>query len=228
MSAAAGDRAKARVAVLISGRGSNMATLIEACADPAFPAEIALVLSNKPDAGGLARAEAAGIATAVVDHRDFPRNRQAFEEEVEKQLAAAQIEIVCLAGFMRILTPWLIGRRRGKILNIHPSLLPSFPGLDTHARALDAGVRWHGATVHVVTPELDAGPIIAQAAVPVLPGDDAQALQARVLEVEHKLYPQALRLFLRPGTRLEEDRVHFAPEGFETPPAQISPILRAD
>ncbi|MCK8782982.1 phosphoribosylglycinamide formyltransferase [Roseomonas sp. NAR14] len=182
-----------RVAVLISGRGSNMAALLEAAAAPGFPAEVALVLSNRADAAGLAHAAARGVATAVVESRPHGRDRAAHERAVQSVLEAHGIELVCLAGYMRILTPWLVGRWAGRMLNIHPSLLPAFPGLDTHQRAIAAGCTLHGCTVHLVTEEMDAGPILAQAAVPVLPGDDPDTLAARVLAQEHRLYPLALR-----------------------------------
>jgi phosphoribosylglycinamide formyltransferase-1 len=182
-----------RVAVLISGRGSNMASLIEAAQDPAYPAEIVLVVSNRPEAGGLERARAAGIATAVVDHKGHP-DRASFDAALDATLRQHAIEIVCLAGFMRILTPGFVESWAGRMLNIHPSLLPAFKGTDTHARALAAGVSKHGCTVHFVTPELDSGPIVAQAEVPVLPDDTEDALAARVLTQEHLLYPRALAL----------------------------------
>ena len=182
-----------RVAVLISGRGSNMASLIEAAQDPAYPAEIVLVVSNRPEAGGLERARAAGIATAVVDHKGHP-DRASFDAALDATVRQHGIEIVCLAGFMRILTPGFVESWAGRMLNIHPSLLPAFKGTDTHARALAAGVSKHGCTVHFVTPELDSGPIVAQAEVPVLPNDTEDALAARVLAQEHLLYPRALAL----------------------------------
>ncbi len=185
---------KRRGAVLISGRGSNMAALLAAARDPAYPADIALVLSNRPDAAGLRTASDAGVNTAVVDHRPFARDRAAHEAALDRRLRDAGIEIVCLAGYLRLLTPFLVGQWAGRMLNIHPSLLPAFPGLDTHARALAAGVKLHGCTVHLVTEEMDAGPILAQAAVPVLPGDTAATLAARVLTQEHRLYPLALAL----------------------------------
>jgi phosphoribosylglycinamide formyltransferase-1 len=181
-----------RTAILISGRGSNMVSLIAAAKLADFPAEIALVLSNLPDATGLARAAEAGIATAAVDHRSFGKDRAAFERAMDEVLRINQIELVVLAGFMRVLTPWFVTRWQGRLINIHPSLLPLFRGTHTHRQALDAGVREHGCSVHFVVPELDAGPVIAQAKVPVLPGDDEDALSARVLEQEHKLYPLAL------------------------------------
>lgn len=185
--------AKARVGILISGRGSNMTRLIEAAAAPDFPAEIVLVLSNRADAPGLAGARAAGIATAVISHRDFP-DRESFDMAMDAALRAAGCAIVCLAGFMRILSAAFVERWAGRMLNVHPSLLPAYRGLDTHARALAAGEREHGCTVHLVTPGLDEGPAVIQAAVPVLPGDTADTLAARVLEREHEIYPEALRL----------------------------------
>jgi phosphoribosylglycinamide formyltransferase-1 len=184
--------AKRQVAVLISGRGSNMAALIAAAQDPAFPAQIALVLSNRPDAAGLATARASGIRAQAVDHRLFGADRAAHEAVLHATLRDTGIEIVCLAGYMRLLTPFLVEAWQGRMLNIHPSLLPSFPGLDTHARALAAGVKLHGCTVHLVTQQMDDGPILAQAAVPVLPGDSPDTLAARVLRQEHAIYPAAL------------------------------------
>ncbi len=186
--------ARKRVAVLISGRGSNMTALIEAAKDERYPAEIVLVISNEPAAAGLARAHAEGIATAVVDHRPFGKDREAFERALDAQLQAHDIALVCLAGFMRLLTPWLVERWRGRMLNIHPALLPAFKGLDTHRRALAEGAKQHGATVHFVEPDMDAGPIIAQASVPVRASDTEASLAARVLEVEHRIYPLALKL----------------------------------
>lgn len=183
---------RVRTAILISGRGSNMTALLEAARTPGYPAEIALVLSNRPDAAGLAHAEAAGIPTAAIDHRPFRGDRAAHEAAIAARLDEAGIELVCLAGYMRLLTPFLVGRYAGRMLNIHPSLLPAFPGLDTHARALAAGVKLHGCTVHLVTEAMDEGPILAQAAVPVLAGDTEDALAARVLAQEHRLYPAAL------------------------------------
>jgi phosphoribosylglycinamide formyltransferase-1 len=182
-----------RVAVLISGRGSNMVSLIEAAHDPAYPAQIVLVVSNRPNAGGLERARAAGILTAVIDHKQHP-DRESFDAALDRTLRQHGIEIVCLAGFMRILTPGFVEGWAGRMLNIHPSLLPEFKGTDTHRRALAAGVARHGCTVHFVTPELDSGPIVAQAEVPVLPHDTEDTLAARVLAQEHLLYPRALAL----------------------------------
>jgi phosphoribosylglycinamide formyltransferase 1 len=185
---------KKRVAVLISGRGSNMVALIEAAKAPDYPAEIVLVVSNVPDAAGLARARQDGIATAVIDHRTFGKDREAFERALDKELQDHRIEIVCLAGFMRLLSPWFVKQWSGRMLNIHPALLPQFKGLHTHRRALEAGVERHGATVHFVVPEMDSGPIIAQDSVAVAKDDTEATLAARVLEVEHRIYPDALRL----------------------------------
>ncbi|MBP6737913.1 MAG: phosphoribosylglycinamide formyltransferase [Rhodobacteraceae bacterium] len=183
-----------RVALLISGGGSNMLALVRDMAGD-HPARPVLVLSNDPAAGGLAKAAALGVATAAVDHRPFGRDRAAFEAELLKPLLAVQPDIICLAGFMRILTPDFIRRFEGRMLNIHPSLLPKYPGLHTHQRALDAGDAEAGCTVHEVTAELDAGPVLGQARVPVLPGDSADTLAARVLVQEHRLYPAVLRRF---------------------------------
>ncbi len=183
-----------RVAVLISGRGSNMAALIEAAKDKNYPAEIALVLSNKADAAGLSVARSAGIATEVVDHAAFGKDRAAFDAAMQSVLTKHRIDIVCLAGFMRLLTPGFIAQWPQRMLNIHPSLLPAFKGLDTHRRALESSAKVHGASVHFVTAELDAGPIIVQAAVAVRKDDDEAALAARVLKQEHRIYPLALKL----------------------------------
>jgi formyltetrahydrofolate-dependent phosphoribosylglycinamide formyltransferase len=197
---------KPKVGILISGRGSNMASLIQAAGAPDFPAEIALVLSNDPGAGGLELAAAAGIATAAIDHRPYKRDRAAHEMAIAHRLDAAGVEIVCLAGYMRLLTPLLVGRYAGRMLNIHPSLLPSFPGLHTHARAIDAGVKLHGCTVHLVTEGMDEGPILAQAAVPVLEDDTEDTLAARVLAQEHRMYPAALAAFALGGAGIAADR----------------------
>lgn len=184
---------KKRVAVLISGRGSNMMALVEATKAPDFPAEIVLVLSNKAEAAGLAFARAQGIATAVIEHRAYGKDRAAFDAAMQTTLEAHGTEIVCLAGFMRLLTPGFCEGWAGRIINIHPALLPSFKGLDTHARALAAGVKIHGCTTHFVTPGMDEGPIIMQAAVPVLDDDTEATLAARVLKEEHRIYPETLR-----------------------------------
>jgi len=195
-----------RVAILISGRGSNMAALIEAAKAPDYPAEIALVVSNRPEAGGLALARAAGVATAVLDHKPFGKDRAAFEKALQAVLAKHRIDLVCLAGFMRLLSADFVNQWQGRLLNIHPALLPSFKGLDTHARALAAGVKIHGATVHLVVPEVDAGPILAQAAVAVREGDAADTLAARVLEAEHRIYPAALKFLAEGRVRVIDGR----------------------
>ncbi len=184
---------KKRVAVLISGRGSNMAALIEAAKTDDYPAEIALVVSNRADAAGLGHARGHGVATALIDHREFGEDREAFERALDEILRANRIEIVCLAGFMRVLTPWFVARWSGRLLNIHPALLPHFKGLDTHRRSIAAGAKRHGATVHFVVAEIDAGPVVAQEAIDVRNDDTEAALAKRVLEVEHRLYPRALR-----------------------------------
>ncbi|GBQ15988.1 phosphoribosylglycinamide formyltransferase [Swaminathania salitolerans] len=188
---------KTPIAVLISGRGSNMEALIEACADPGYPARIALVLSNNPEAPGLETARRAGLAVHAIDHRPFARDRAAHEAAVDAALQQAGAEIVCLAGYMRVLTPFLVSRWAGRMLNIHPSLLPAYPGLDTHARALASGDSHHGCTVHLVTDGVDEGPVLAQARVDILPDDTAETLAGRVLAEEHRLYPEALATFLR-------------------------------
>jgi len=183
-----------RTAVMISGRGSNMMALLHASAEAGFPAEIVAVLSNRPEAPGLAAARAAGVEVLCIDSKPFGRNRAAHEAEIQAELVARDVQLVCLAGYMRLLTPFLVGAWTGRMLNIHPSLLPAFPGLDTHARALAAGVKLHGCTVHWVTDRMDEGPIVAQSAVPVLPDDTEDTLAARVLAQEHALYPLALAL----------------------------------
>jgi phosphoribosylglycinamide formyltransferase 1 len=198
---------KKRVAILISGRGSNMTALIETAKAETYPAEIALVLSNVPDAAGLERARQDGIATAVVDHRAFGADREAFERALDAQLQTQRIDLICLAGFMRLLTPWFVTRWSGRLLNIHPALLPQFKGLHTHRRALEAGVAQHGATVHFVVPEMDAGPIVLQQAVPIVAGDTEDTLAARVLAVEHRIYPQALRLVAEGRVTLESAKI---------------------
>jgi len=182
-----------RTAILISGRGSNMRALVEAARAADFPAEIVLVISNRPAAAGLEFARAAGIATLVIDHKVYA-DRAAFDRALDAGLRQARVDLVCLAGFMRLLTPWFVERWLDRVINIHPSLLPAFPGLDTHRRALEAGVKLAGCTVHYLRAGTDDGPIIAQAAVPVLPGDTENTLAARILAAEHKLYPLALRL----------------------------------
>ncbi|SNY93812.1 phosphoribosylglycinamide formyltransferase-1 [Cohaesibacter sp. ES.047] len=185
---------KKRTAILISGRGSNMTAILKAARDPDYPAEIALVLANNADAKGLATAANEGIKTAHVDHRPFKGDREAFDAEIQKVLEANDIELVVLAGFMRILTASFVERWTDRMLNIHPSLLPSFKGLHTYERAIEAGCRLSGCTVHFVRADMDSGPIICQAAVPVIDGDDADSLSARILVAEHQIYPQALAL----------------------------------
>jgi phosphoribosylglycinamide formyltransferase-1 len=216
--------ARLKTGVLISGRGSNLQALIDATRAADHPAEIALVISNVPGAAGLARASQAGIATAVVDHRDYgPEGaRAAFEAALTAILEEAGVELICLAGFMRVLTGGFVARWRDRMINIHPSLLPSFPGLNTHERALAEGVKLHGCTVHFVREAVDHGPIIGQASVPVLPRDDADSLAARVLEAEHRLYPACLRLVAEGRARVVGERVEIeAAPGDE--PLLISP-----
>jgi len=195
-----------RVAILISGRGSNMSALIEAAKAKNYPAEIALVLSNRPDAAGLEFAHAAGIQTRVIDHRDFGKDRVAFDAAVQAVLLQHRIDIVCLAGFMRLLTSSFVSAWQGRMLNIHPALLPAFKGLHTHQRALEAGAKIHGATVHFVAPEMDSGPIIAQGAVAVRADDSEESLAARVLGIEHRIYPLALKLVAEGRIRVENGR----------------------
>ena len=198
--------ARVRTAVLISGRGSNLAALIGACARPEASAALALVISNRPDAAGLQHARAAGIAVQVIDHRCFEA-REAFDRCLSGALEDSAITLVCLAGFMRLLSPWFTDRWRDRVLNIHPSLLPAFPGLDAHRRAVAAGVRFSGCTVHFVRAEVDAGPIIVQGVVPVRPEDTPEALAARVLQAEHRCYPLALELVASGRARVEGARV---------------------
>jgi phosphoribosylglycinamide formyltransferase-1 len=198
-----------RVAILISGRGSNMAALIEAAREPSYPAELVAVISNRPDAPGLLRAREAGIAAEAIDHKAFD-TRDDFEAALEARLEAHVVDLVALAGFMRLMTPAFVERWHRRMINIHPALLPAFKGLATHERALEAGVRLHGCTVHYVTPGMDEGPIIAQAAVPVLPGDTAESLASRVLAAEHRLYPRALARVARGDAPLVMGRVEIA------------------
>jgi phosphoribosylglycinamide formyltransferase-1 len=218
--------ARRRVGVLISGRGSNLAALIAAAAASDYPAAIAVVVSNRPDAVGLARAGEAAIPTAVVDHKAFA-DRLTFEQALDRALGEAKVDLVCLAGFMRLFTPWFVERWAGRMLNIHPSLLPAFRGVDTHAQALRAGVLIHGCTVHFVTNDLDAGPIVAQAAVPVKPDDAAETLAARVLAQEHRIYPMAVRMVCEGSVRLVGDRVRHTAiwDGGEV--LTVPPLIRA-
>jgi len=199
--------ANLKIAVLISGRGSNLQALLDACAEPDFPAEIVLVLSNKAGALGLERARKAGVGATFLDHTLYGEDREGFEKELDEKLRAKGVQLIALAGFMRILTPWFVDKWKDRMVNIHPSLLPSFKGVSTHERALEQGVRIHGATVHYVRADMDDGPIIGQAAVPVLPGDDAETLSARVLEAEHKLYPACLKLVAEGKARVTAERV---------------------
>ena len=196
--------ARLRIAVLISGRGSNLRSLIEGCAEPGFPAEIVTVIANRA-AAGLAHAAGAGIAHEIIPHRDYP-DRAAFDAALDRALRRAGVELVCLAGFMRLLTPGFVEAWRDRMINIHPSLLPAFPGLHTHERALEAGVRFTGCTVHFVRPEMDTGPIIVQAAVPVRADDDTGRLAARVLAAEHRAYPLALRFVAEGRVRVVDER----------------------
>ena len=206
-----------RIVILISGRGSNLQSILEA----KLGAQVAVVISNNPAAKGIDVARNFGVETAVIDHRAFP-DRASFDAALADKAHSYRPDLLVLAGFMRILTEGFIERFSGRIMNIHPSLLPAFPGVDTHRRALQEGVRIHGCTVHFVTPELDHGPIIVQAAVPVLPGDDEERLAARVLEQEHRIYPQAIRWFLDDKLKLEGNRVTVNP-GRGAPAAIVCP-----
>lgn len=210
-----------RLGVLISGRGSNLQALIDAACDPAYPAEVALVISNKADAAGLDRARAAGIATLVLRPKDFA-DKAAHEAAMIAALEAAGVGLVCLAGYMRLLSPVFVTAWLDRLINIHPSLLPAFPGLDTHAKAIDTGVRFHGCTVHFVRVEMDTGPIIVQAAVPVADDDTPDRLAARVLTQEHKAYPLAVRLIAEGRVTVEGNRV--AVRGGGLPGTVIMPV----
>jgi phosphoribosylglycinamide formyltransferase-1 len=206
---------KRRVAILISGRGSNMAALIDAAKVDGFPAEIVAVISNVAEAAGLAIAQASGVPTLVIESKPFGKDRAAFEGKLQEALDAHRVELICLGGFMRLLTTEFVQRWHGKILNIHPSLLPSFPGLDPHGQALRAGVKISGATVHFVIPATDAGPIVMQGAVAVRDDDTADSLAARILTLEHKIYPEALRLIATGAAALDG-------EYCRTPTAKLS------
>ncbi|PMS32074.1 phosphoribosylglycinamide formyltransferase [Paraburkholderia rhynchosiae] len=199
-----------KLVILISGRGSNMEAIVRACSDEGWPAEIAAVIANRPDAAGLAFAASQGIATAVVDHRQFP-GRDSFDAALAEQIDHFAPDLVVLAGFMRVLTDGFVDRYAGRMLNVHPSLLPSFPGLKTHQQALDAGVRLHGASVHFVTSQLDHGPIVVQSAVPVETGDTPAMLAERVLATEHIIYPRAVRWFVEGRLALDGLRVTLTP-----------------
>lgn len=215
--------ARKRVAILISGRGSNMAALIEAARAPGYPAEIVAVIANRPDAAGLDRARDAGVAALAVDHMAFP-DRLSFEHELDRALRGHDVDLVCLAGFMRVFTPWFVAQWPGAMVNIHPSLLPAFKGTYTHRQALAAGVRIHGCTVHFVVPALDSGPIIAQAAVPVLREDTEERLAVRVLVQEHLLYPRALAMLCDGRVTLSGERALIRASG---PPAPADAALVA-
>jgi phosphoribosylglycinamide formyltransferase-1 len=209
-----------RTAILISGRGSNMRALIERARSPSYPAEIVLVVSNRPDAAGLAFAKGNNIACAVADHKIYA-GREEFERSMQVLLELHRIELICLAGFMRMLTPWFIGRWQGRLLNIHPALLPAYRGLKTHERALADGVKIHGCTVHFVVPAMDAGPIIAQAAVAVLNSDTPESLAARVLAEEHAIYPAVLACVAEGRLQVEGNRVFCGDLATETPPLRV-------
>ena len=215
--------AKLKVAVFISSRGSNMQSLVRACNDPEFPAEGVSVLSNNPEAAGLKFAAEHSIATRVIDHRDFA-DRAAFEGEINRYLETVKVDLICLAGFMRLLTADFVNRWRDRILNIHPSLLPAFKGLHVHERAIESGARFTGCTVHYVRPEMDDGPIIAQAVVPILQDDTPDALAARILEQEHRLYPLALRLVASKRVKIHGSRV-LIENGAEESAVLINPPL---
>ena len=212
-----------RTAVLISGRGSNLRALIERARDPAYPAEIVLVLSNRPDAAGLAFAKDNDIACAVVDHKIYA-GREEFERSMQVLLELHRIELICLAGFMRMLTPWFTGQWQGRLLNIHPALLPAYRGLDTHARALADGAKIHGCTVHFVVPAMDAGPIIAQAAVAVLDSDTPSSLAARVLAEEHVIYPAALEWVAAETLSVQGNRVLLGGPTTPQNPLRVPPV----
>jgi phosphoribosylglycinamide formyltransferase 1 len=214
--------ARLRVGVLISGRGSNLRALIDACAAPGFPAEIALVISNNPTAPGVAHAENAGIPQRVIPHKQFP-DRPSFDAAVERALAESGIELICLAGFMRLFSDGFVERWRDRMINIHPSLLPAFKGTKVHEQALAAGVRFTGCTVHFVRPAMDEGPIIVQAAVAVLPGDDAARLAERVLAEEHRIYPLALRLVAEGRVKVIGERAEISGAVSPVPMALMNP-----
>lgn len=213
-----------KVSVLISGRGSNLQALIDAALEPDFPAEIVRVISNEIGAGGLDRAADAGLATAVIPHRDY-EDRESFEAALDREIQDAGTELIALAGFMRLLTAGFVENWRDRLINIHPSLLPSFKGLHTHERALEAGVRYTGCTVHYVRPAMDEGPIIVQAAVPVLANDDADTLATRVLAQEHLIYPLAVRLIAEGNVSVESERAIVAGNNVDAPVATINPTL---
>ncbi len=219
-----GRRTRKRVAVLISGRGSNMMSLVEAANSPDYPAEIISVISNRPQATGLAWAAKQGIPTAAIDHMTF-QTREAFDAALNERLIADNPDIIACAGFMRLMTPAFVTKWQDRMINIHPSLLPLFKGLHTHQRAIDAGMRISGCTVHAVRPEMDEGPILGQAAVPILPGDTAETLSQRVLTAEHKLYPQVVALLASHQISIVDGKVKF-PEQLNQNQALFSPTIR--
>ncbi len=212
-----------KTAILISGRGSNMEALIHAAQQPGFPARIVCVISNDPAALGLDFAARAGIPTEIVDHKPFGKDRQKFEEALHAKLCSYGAQLVCLAGFMRLLTPWFVEQWLDRLINIHPSLLPAFPGLHVHEQALAYGAKFSGCTVHFVRAEMDHGPIIAQAAVPVLPDDSADALAARILKMEHQIYPQALRWIAEGRVNVHKERCFVT--GATVPESQTNPCI---
>ncbi len=214
---------KKKVAILISGRGSNMSSLIAAAKEADYPAEIVLVLSNKEDAPGLEKAASEDLTTDVVSHKGYGKDREAFERVLDARIRESGAELVVLAGFMRLLTPWFVDQWQGKMINIHPALLPSFRGLHTHERALAEGVKLHGVTVHFVSSGMDEGPIIAQGAVPVLDGDTPDTLGARVLTLEHKIYPHALKLVASGRATLDGHRVHISESAAASDDFLLSP-----
>ena len=214
---------KLKLGILISGRGSNLQALIDACAGADYPAEIVLVISNRPDAQGLERAHAADISTRIIEHTDYS-DRESFDREVDAALRAAGAQLICLAGFMRLLSAWFVGQWPDRIVNIHPSLLPAFKGTDSHAQALAAGVKLTGCTVHLVRSEMDAGPIIMQAAVPVMAGDDEDSLAARVLTAEHRCYPHAVRLIAEGRAAAVEGYVDNFENSATAPPLFNPPV----
>jgi phosphoribosylglycinamide formyltransferase-1 len=218
---------KRRVAILISGRGSNMAALIKAAAVDDYPAEIVVVIANRADAGGLEKAKASGVATAVIESKSFGKDRAGFEAALQALLDQHRVELICLGGFMRLFTAGFVQRWYGRMLNVHPSLLPSFPGLDPHGQALRAGVKISGATVHFVIPETDAGPILMQGAVGVSDHDTAETLSERILEVEHRIYPDALRLLALGAVKLDGD-ICKTPDSAGSGNFLISPVASAD
>ncbi len=218
---------KRRVAILISGRGSNMAALIKAAQASDYPAEISVVISNRADAPGLERAKASGVATEVIESKPFGKDRAGFEAALQALLDQHRVELICLGGFMRLFTAEFVQRWYGKMLNIHPSLLPSFPGLDPHGQALRAGVKISGATVHFVIPETDAGPILMQGAVGVSDHDTSETLSERILEVEHRIYPDALRLLALGAVKLDGD-ICKTPDSAGSGNFLISPVASAD